>query len=192
MIGTLNFRVGNFDALTAGIADSLKDSIDDIVADSVETQVGPIVDSAVTAAVNKQVPAIIADELTPKMTEINQKIASVPTTEVIEGMIEDAISGIEPSVDPEAVQQIVDERIAANEAADRDAGEYDDTKVYADLEHFPGKAGNLAEEPRADVLYIDQATGTQYTWDATANDYTPLFDSISTESIMSLINGNNG
>lgn len=192
MIGTLNFRVGNFDALTTGIADSFKDSIDEIVADSIETQVTPVVDSAVTAAVNKQVPAIIEDNLAPKMAEIDQKIASVPTTEVIEGMIDDAIAGIEPSVNPEAVAQIADDRIAAREAADRAAGEYDDTKVYSDYAHFPGNPSySGAEAPRKDVLYIDQTTGKQYTWDETEQTYTPLFDSISNESILSLVNGNN-
>lgn len=142
------------------------------------------------------------DEIDSKVAEVDEKIAHIPTEEYIQGMIDTAIEdkpdtatvtemintaidGIEPGITEERVREIVtgENQIAAAE------GQFDDTKVYPNYSLFPGnELYSGSEEPREDVLYIDQSTGYQYTWDPAEEKYIQLFGTISEDSIIQIFN----
>lgn len=204
------------DSLKDKIDDIVEESIETQVTPVVDRVVGEAVQEQVPALVNDimvekmtEVEAMVdtkisdfSDEIDSKMDEIDEKIAHIPTEEHIQGMIDtsiegkpdtdtvsemitEAISGIQPGVTEERVYQIIsgETQTAAAE------GQFDDTKVYPSYAVFPGnELYSGSEEPREDVLYIDQSTGHQYTWSAAEEEYIPLFGTISDNSIEQLVN----
>lgn len=74
------------------------------------------------------------------------------------------------------IQKMIDDSI--DEHSEELDAKYDDTKVFPTFNDFPAIG-------LPDVLYIDDSTGTQYTW--VNGEYKALIETISNEDIVDIV-----